>query len=139
LKEQIVTHPGFVKAVENNRVEVAIMSVAGCASCQLKGACSVSDIEEKQVWVKMEDTSQYSVGQQVTIEMKQSLGTWAVLLGYVFPFLVLLLSLILFISLGFDQGLSGLIALALLVPYYTVLYLIRNWLDTRFQYSLRPQ
>ncbi len=139
MKEQIVTHPGFVKAVENKRVEIAIMSVAGCASCQLKGACSVSDIEEKQVWVKMEDTSQYSVGQQVTIEMKQSLGTWAVLLGYVFPFLVLLLSLILFISLGFDQGLSGLIALALLVPYYTVLYLIRNWLDTRFQYSLRAQ
>jgi sigma-E factor negative regulatory protein RseC len=137
LKEQIVTHPGFVKTIESNRVEIAIMSVAGCASCQLKGACSVSDIEEKHVWVKMDNTSQYKIGQQVTIEMKQSLGTWAVLLGYVFPFLVLLLVLILFISLGFDQGLSGLIALGMLVPYYTVLYLMRHWLDSRFHYSLR--
>ena len=137
MKEQIVTHPGFVKSIESNRVEFVISSVDRCASCQLKGACCVREWEEKQVWVKTDDTSSFRVGQQVTIEMKQSLGTWAVLLGYVFPFFVLLLVLILFISLGFDQGLSGLIALGALVPYYTTLYILRHRLDSRFQYSLR--
>jgi sigma-E factor negative regulatory protein RseC len=138
VKKNTVTHPGIVKSIENSRVEIAIMSVAGCASCQLKGACSVSDVEEKQVWVSMADTSAYKLGQQVTIEMRQSLGTWAVLLGYVFPFFVLLGGLLVFIGMDFDQGLAGLLALAMLLPYYTVLYLIRGWLGNRFQYTLYP-
>ena len=114
------------------------MSVAGCASCQIKGSCTVSDVEEKQVWVEMSDTSEYKVGQQVTIEMRQSLGTWAVLLGYVFPFLVLIGGLLVFLAFDLDQGLAGLLALAMLIPYYAILYLLKGWLGTRFQYTLHP-
>lgn len=138
MKENTVTHPGIVKSIESKRVEIAIMSVAGCASCQIKGSCTVSDVEEKQVWVEMSDTSEYKVGQQVTIEMRQSLGTWAVLLGYVFPFLVLIGGLLVFLAFDLDQGLAGLLALAMLIPYYAILYLLKGWLGTRFQYTLHP-
>ncbi len=138
MKENTVTHPGIVKSIESKRVEIAIMSVAGCASCQIKGSCTVSDVEEKQVWVEMPDTSEYKLGQQVTIEMRQSLGTWAVLLGYIFPFLVLIGGLLVFLAFEFDQGLAGLLALAMLIPYYAILYLLKGWLGTRFQYTLHP-
>jgi len=139
VKENTVTHPGIIKSIEPKRVEVAIISVAGCASCQIKGSCSVSDVEEKQVWVKMADTSQYKIGQSVTVEMKQSMGTWAVLLGYVFPFLVLVGGLLIFLGLDLDQGLAGVLALATLIPYYLLLYFMRGWLGNRFQYTLIPQ
>jgi len=138
VKEDTVTHPGVVKSVESKRIEVAIISIAGCASCQIKGSCSVSDMEEKQVWVKLADTSEYKVGQSVTVEMKQSMGTWAVLMGYVFPFLVLMGGLLVYLGLGLDQGLAGVLALATLIPYYTLLYLLRGWLGNRFQYTLIP-
>jgi len=137
LKNKIVTHPGIIKTIELNKVEVAIMVTSGCASCEVKGACTVSEVEEKVVKVSTQDTSKYRVGQMITIEMSQSLGTWAVLLGYVFPFLVLFLGLILFINLELDQGLAGVLSLLLLVPYYGVLYLLRNYFSTRFTYTIR--
>jgi sigma-E factor negative regulatory protein RseC len=137
LKNKIVTHPGIIKNVELNKVEVAIMVTSGCASCEVKGACTVSDVEEKVVKVTTQNTDKYRVGQMITIEMSQSLGTWAVLLGYVFPFLVLFLGLILFINMGLDQGLAGVFSLLLLIPYYSALYFLRNYLSTRFTYNIR--
>lgn len=114
------------------------MVTSGCSSCEIKGACSVSDVEEKSVMVNTDNVGQYKPGQTITIEMKQSLGTWAVLLGYVFPFLVLFTGLIIFISAGLDQGLAGILALSLLIPYYLTLYVLRNFLGSRFNYSIRP-
>jgi len=137
LKKNIVTHPGVIKRVEEDKVEVAIMVTSGCASCEIKGACSVSDVEEKSVMVKIENAEDFKAGQQITIEMSQSLGTWAILLGYVFPFLVLFLGLLVFVNLGLDQGLAGLLALLLLLPYYLSLYLSRNYLGSRFSYNIR--
>ena len=138
MKKNIVTHPGIIKKVEGNKVEVAIMVTSGCASCEIKGACSVSDVEEKSVMVSVENADKFKIGQAITIEMSQSLGTWAVLLGYVFPFLVLFAGLILFINLGLDQGLAGILALSLLLPYYFTLYFFRNYLGSRFNYNIRP-
>lgn len=137
MKKNIVTHPGVIKRVEEDKVEVAIMVTSGCASCEIKGACSVSDVEEKSVMVKIENAEDFKAGQQITIEMSQSLGTWAILLGYVFPFLVLFLGLLVFVNLGLDQGLAGLLALLLLLPYYLSLYLSRNYLGSRFSYNIR--
>lgn len=137
MKKNIVTHPGIIKKIEGNKIEIAIMVTSGCASCEIKGACSVSDVEEKSVMVTTANTDQYKIGQAITIEMKQSLGTWAVLLGYVFPFLVLFTGLLLFINIGIEQGLAGILSLLLLLPYYLILYFSRNYLGSRFNYSIR--
>ncbi|MFA5417927.1 MAG: SoxR reducing system RseC family protein [Bacteroidales bacterium] len=136
MSKNTVTHPGFIKVIEPDKVEVTMVSVSGCASCQIKGSCSVSDTQVKSVWIHLDDTSSYRMGQEVTVEMSQTLGTWAVLLGYVFPFVVLLIGLIIFIESGLDQGLAGLLAVGLLLPYYGILYLMRNWLGKRFTYTL---
>lgn len=138
MKKNIVTHPGIIKKVEGSKIEVAIMVTSGCASCEIKGACSVSDVEEKSVLVKVENPEDFKSGQAITIEMSQSLGTWAVLLGYVFPFFVLFIGLIIFINLGLDQGLAGILALSLLLPYYLTIYSLRNYLGSKFNYSIRP-
>ena len=138
MKKNIVTHPGIIKKVEGNKVEVAIMVTSGCASCEIKGACSVSDVEEKSVMVSVDNADKFKTGQAITIEMSQSLGTWAVLLGYVFPFLVLFAGLIIFINIGLDQGLAGILALSLLLPYYLTIYSLRNYLGSRFNYSIKP-
>lgn len=113
------------------------MVTSGCASCEIKGSCTVSEVEEKSVMVTVDDPTQYKVNQTIIIEMKQSLGTWAVLLGYVFPFLVLFLCLIILLNLGMDQGMAGIISLLLLLPYYFTLYFLRNYLGSKFNYSIR--
>ena len=134
--DKIVTHPGIIKEVDGNKVSVSVISKAGCASCQIKGSCSVGEVEEKVVEMELPRGFSFKEGQVVTVEMKQSLGTFAVLLGYVFPFLVILLSLILFLQLGLDEGLAGIFSLLMLVPYYGLLYLSKDFFRKKFQYNL---
>jgi len=78
----------------------------------------------------------YNIGDKVTVMMDQSLGTWAVMFGYVFPFLVLLFGLIVFTQILASEGIAGLLALSLLAPYYGILYLSRKQMDKVFQFKI---
>ena len=137
MKKNIVTHPGIISKVDGNQVEVTILVSSACSSCEIKGACSVSEVEKKSVLVTVNDPEKYSVNQNITIEMQQSMGTWAVLMGYVFPFLVLFCSLIILINLNIDEGMAGVISILLLIPYYLIIYALRNYIGSRFNYSIR--
>lgn len=134
LGEEKVTHPGVVKKIEGNKAEISVISKASCVSCSLNNVCSVSDMKEKIIEVDLADLGQHNEGENVTVEMKQAYGTWAVLLGYFFPFLVLFFGLMLFLHWGLDQGLAGILAIALLIPYYGILYLLRDFFKKRFRY-----
>ncbi len=136
LPQDNITHEGIISHIGKDVITVMIVSKASCASCQVAGACSASDIEEKNVDVKRGLYDNYNVGDKVTVMMDQSLGTWAVMFGYVFPFLVLLIGLIVFTQTLDSEGLAGLLALALLVPYYFILYLSRKHIDKTFQFKI---
>ncbi len=127
-----ITHTGKIKEVEGGKAVVSIISKASCISCSLNSVCSASDVKEKEVVVDVVPGLQLTPGKEVTVELSQSAGTWAVLLGYFFPFLVLLGGLLLFLQLGWDQGLAGLAAIGLLVPYYTLLYLLKGFFRKQF-------
>ena len=136
LPQDNITHDGIISHMTEDVITVMIVSKASCASCQVSGACSASDIEEKIVDVKRELHDNYNVGDKVVVMMDQSLGTWAVMFGYVFPFLVLLIGLIVFTQILDSEGLAGLLALALLAPYYAILYLSRKQMDKTFQFKI---
>lgn len=131
-----VTHPGIVMQISGHIAEVMILAKSACSSCQVKGACNMSEMEEKRVFVELPPEHSFKSGQQVNVMMKQSLGNFAVFLGYILPFLVLLLTLIISISVGLGEGVAGLLALGILVPYYFVLYRLKNRLSRKFSFQL---
>ncbi len=138
MKESIVTHSGMVQNISDGRALVSIIAKSACISCQIKGSCSLSDVEEKIIEVDLyEDDKDIKVGAQVTVEMKESLGTWAVLLGYVFPFLLVFISLVIFTFIGLDEGLAGLFSVLVLAPYYIIMYLSSRFLRKRFTYRIQ--
>jgi len=138
VKENIVTHSGIVQEVSEGKAMISIIAKSACISCQIKGSCSLSDVEEKIIEVDLyEHDEEIKVGGQVVVEMKESLGTWAVLLGYVFPFLVVFISLVVFTLIGMDEGLAGLFSVLILAPYYIIMYLSRQFLRKRFTYRLQ--
>jgi len=49
---------------------------------------------------------------------------------------VVVLCLILFLNLGLDQGLAGILSLFMLIPYYGVLYLSKDFFSKKFQYNV---
>ncbi|OPL13467.1 MAG: hypothetical protein AVO34_06260 [Firmicutes bacterium ML8_F2] len=133
-----ITHPGTVTAVTPDRVFVRIMAMSACSSCHAKGMCHVADMEEKVIEVKPAGGSVYAEGDHVVVSMRRSLGTRAVLLGYIIPFVVMVATLLLVLLISGNEGLAGLSAIAVLIPYYALLYAFRNRIKNTFSFSIGP-
>ncbi len=135
--KECVIHSGVVKKVEADTVWVNIVSMSACASCQAKGLCNMSDIQDKMIEAEKPAGMDLQPGEQVNLEMEEKLGSKAVLLGYFYPFLLVLAALIILTSVGMNEGLSAVISLLLLVPYYTFLYLSKDKLKKDFAFRIR--
>ena len=132
-----VTHTGFVKEIGERGIKVGIIVQSGCASCQIKGSCNMSEVSNKEMDIEC-NPYDFKIGQQVLIRLKASQGVNAIFLGYVLPFIVLLTVMIITSQLTSNEGIIGLAALASLVPYYLVLYLYRNKIKKSFSYVVQP-
>jgi len=133
-----IQHPGRIDKIEKDKIMVTILSQSACSTCHAKGMCTVSEMEEKTIEVKYQEENQFVVGEQVTVYMKRSLGSKAVLYGYFLPFLIVLLSLIILIAITKMEGLSALFSLGLLIPYYYILHRMKDRLSNTFEFSLKP-
>ena len=137
MAEKTVTHSGRVQEVKNGKALISVITKSACVSCEISGACSLSEVKEKIIEVQLKEGQKFEQGRNVNVEMKQTTGTWAVLLGYFFPFLFVLAGLIIFTASGLSQGLTGLLSLALLIPYYFTLYFFRSSIRKRFTFNVK--
>ncbi len=135
--KNIIQHSGRIKQVDDSKIHVTILAQSACSTCHSKAMCNVSEMEEKVVEIIKDKDANYIVGEQVTIYMKKSLGTKAVFYGYLYPFITVLASLVILIAITRNEGLAGLISLALLVPYYYIIYLLKDKLSKTFEFSLK--
>lgn len=130
-----IEHKGRIETIDGNRINVSILAMSGCASCHAKGVCTASDMQEKIVEV-YDITNQYQVGEEVNVVLKQSLGFRALFLGYVLPFMLVLLILIILTIITNNEAISGIGALSVLVPYYIILYVLRNKIRKKFTFII---
>ena len=134
----VIKHRGIVKNVEGNLLTVRIVQTSACAGCGAKGYCSSADVRENQVEVLVSDASAYRLGDEVWVMCEMSVGRRAVWWAFVFPFLILLLSLCLFLSLDWGELLAAVFSLLLLVPYYYIMWFFRKRLERQFSFSIQP-
>lgn len=130
-----IEHKGRIDSIEENKINVSFLAMSGCASCHAKGVCSAADMQEKSVEV-IDFTNQYSVGEEVNVTLKQSLGFRALLLGYVLPFVIVLVMLISLTIITENEAISGLGALSVLIPYYVVLFLLKDKIRKQFTFRI---
>lgn len=136
---EIISHPGTIEKIDNQSVYVKILSSSACSSCTVKGACNLAESQEKVVEVKKQQGQVYSVGRSVDVVMQRSSGTKAVLLAYLIPFAIVVLSLIVLLSAGTREGISALLSIALLVPYYFILHHFRDKLKKEFEFTIQSK
>lgn len=132
----IIRHPGLIDKLDDGKIHVKILSQSACASCNSKSMCSVSEMEEKIVEVPNDHSRDYKPGEQVQVVMKKSLAPKAVFLGYFLPFLVVLASLITLMLITGNEGLSALVSLGFLIPYYLIIYRMRDKLGKTFTFTI---
>ncbi|OFX86791.1 MAG: hypothetical protein A2W99_06935 [Bacteroidetes bacterium GWF2_33_16] len=131
-----IEHKGLIESIQGNKISVSFIALSGCASCHAKGLCTTSDMQEKSIEV-FDVSNQYKVGEEVNVILKQSLGFKAVWLGYVLPFVLVLILLIVLTELTGNEAISGLGALSILVPYYLLLIFFRKKLQKTFSFIIQ--
>lgn len=131
-----IEHLGTVKSIDNDYITVSIIKNSGCASCEIKGSCNLSEIEEKEIEVERFDQN-YETGEQVKVYFGESLGFRALFLGYILPFLIILTVIVVLTALNFSEGKAGLIALGTLIPYYLTLYFTRKKHKKTFSFFIK--
>ena len=137
LKETEISHIGAVQSIDEDVLNVRIVSSASCVSCSSKSSCSASEMEEKIINVKIPEGREYKIGDSVIIVLSQSVGLKAVMLGYIYPFLVMFVSLIVMVNITENQGIAGLVSLGMLIPYYAVLFITRQRQKEVFDFRIR--
>ena len=81
----------------------------------------------------------FTLLQKVNVTMTIGQGNKAAVLAYLIPILLLLAVLFVCLGLGINEGLSALISIIALIPYYAILYSRREKLKNQFEYIIEPQ
>lgn len=133
-----IKHLGIVESIDGSHVRVKILQSSACSSCSVKGHCNISETKEKIIDIHDKESADCcSVGQEVMVCGTTSMGMKAVLLAFVLPFIVLLAAL--FVTMRVtdgDEAASALVSLCTLIPYYIIIYLLRNRISRTFSFTL---
>ena len=135
IAEKNIRHKARVKTVSGPKAVLSVMNQSACAACHARGACTLADMEEKEIELA-DGGRNLCPGQEVHIVLKESQGFKALLFGYLLPFIIVLLFLIIIFSLTNNEILAGLASLGVLIPYYITLYFFRGVLKKVFKFEV---
>jgi sigma-E factor negative regulatory protein RseC len=130
-----ISHEGMVRQTDGNSISVLLSPKTNCTGCLEKNSCNLSAKENKIVNIP----GNYNVrpGDTVIVSMKQSMGYFALLLGYILPLSLVFFLLVLLLSLSVNELLSGLLSIAILAPYYALLIAFRKGINKKISFTLK--
>lgn len=134
--ENRISHEGIVTKIDNDNVEVKILSKSACASCNIKTACNMSEMQEKIITIPAPKDKKLSIGQDVVISIRLGQANRAVIFAYVIPVIILISMIFILSILKIDEGINALISIGTLVPYYFILYLLKDRIKRKFEYEI---
>ena len=131
-----ISHEGIVTKITDDELEIKILAQSACAACHAKSACGMGEQAEKILIVPRPKGQDFALNQKVNVKMAIGQGNKAAVLAYLIPILLLLAVLFVCLGFGLNEGLSALIAIVALIPYYIILYLKRDKLKNQFLYII---
>ena len=129
-----IKHLGIVENIQGSHLSVRIVQTSACAACSAKGHCSSADSKDKIIDIIDTAASSYQVGEKVMVVGETSMGMMAVVLAFV----LLIFSLFLLMAWIENELYAALLSLAVLVPYYFVLWLNKTRLKQQFSFTIKP-
>ena len=133
---ETISHEGIVTRITDDELEIKILAQSACAACHAKSACGMGEQAEKILTVPRPKDKNFTLNQRVNLRMAIGQGNKAAVLAYLIPIILLIAVLFICLGLGLNDGLSALISIVALIPYYIVLYLRREQLKQKFEYSV---
>lgn len=135
---QDIAHIGKIVDITPEFTTVEIISHSACSSCHAEGLCGMSDAVKKAIQLPTVPGN-WTVGQEVNVMLRKSMGFKAVWLAYMIPLLVLLAVLLILVNMGVADLVAGLIAIGAVAFYYLVLALFRNKLANDYSFYIKEK
>jgi len=129
-----ITHQGVISKISPNKITIALKGNVNCEGCKAQSACGVSDSNDKEIEV-INNTQSFQLNETVDVLLKRELGLKAVFWAYVFPFILMFVVLVA-TSFFFKEWIAGLLSLFILIPYYFMLFVLKNKFQKAFQVSI---
>ena len=133
-----IKHLGIVENIQGSHLSVRIVQTSACAACSVKGHCSSADSKDKIIDIIDTAAASYQVGENVMVVGETSMGMQAVALAFIIPFVLLIFTLFLFMAVIENELYAALLSLAVLVPYYYILWLNKTRLKQKFSFTIKP-
>lgn len=138
-RQEIISHRGTVVSVSDGVAQVEIVSSSACSSCRAAGLCGSSESALKTVSVRLRPWDSCQAGDVVEVAVTKSMGMAAVLLSYVIPVFILLIFVLFLSKIAVSELLVGLGAVSGLALYYLVLYLFRDRLKGKYEFTINKK
>lgn len=124
--------------MDEGLVEVEFVTESACADCKAKGLCGVDEGNKRFVTVPEPMARYFAVGEEVMIGVSERTGMRAAVWAYIFPFFVLLGSLLVGLRmLNWPETTAGLAALGLVAVYYFALFVFRRRIEREIVFKIR--
>lgn len=131
-----ISHKGKIIEITPEFTTVEIVAESACAACHAKGLCGVSESVSKAIQVPTRGWENHTVGEDVMVVLKASMGHKAVWLAYVLPLVVLMAVLLGLIALDASELAAGLSGIAAVGVYYFCIWLLRDKLKNEYVFSI---
>ena len=135
MSEQI-RHNGVVMTVEGSIARVSITQASACQACKAKSMCMASESKEKVIEAVAIEPLQ--PGDVVEVCVREHLAWRAVILGYIAPFVVMMLVIAgLNWLTNWEEAIVGTVSLVGIALYYMILSLFKKRLEKQFSFTAR--
>ena len=117
-------------------MRVVVSQQGACDGCHAKGVCGEKG-KERVIDVVTPHAAEFSVGERVIVALlNRNMAYSSVVWAYLLPLVVLLVALFGMKAFGASDGTSALVAIAAIALYYAGLYIFRNKIDKKIEFTI---
>ena len=132
-----IRHAGVIDEIADDCVKVRITQTSACSACKLASHCSASEQKEKIVDVyDMQSAKSRQIGDNVVVSTSVSTGLKAVTIGFLVPFVVMVVTLVVVLNVTDNEAYAAFSGLASLLPCYLAIWMLRDKLRGRFSFVI---
>ncbi len=140
MKSECIERRATVTAIEGGEVRLTVLRPSACSNCEVAGHCHASESRLETITIdRSQLPSEVAVGDQVSLEMRSSLGMRAVLLTMIIPTILIIAVTILLSYLEVGTLAQILIALGVAAAYMLLLWLLRDRFERTFAFTVRKK
>lgn len=132
-----IKHSGIIESIGKDFIRVRIIENYTCSECSVASHCNASDMKEKIVNIyNLNNIKDYRIDETVIVTASTRIKFNAILLAFIIPFIIMVVTLFIVASTTSDELLSAIASLFVLVPYYLVLYYNRGRIREKLSFQI---